>query len=53
MKCQSNVFLLICTGHPPSGFTSRLHRGKKQGNQNADDGNNNQKFNESKTTKTA
>jgi hypothetical protein len=34
--------------HPPRGLASGLHRGEQQGDQDADDGNHDQKLNQGK-----
>jgi hypothetical protein len=44
---------MVRTLHPPRRFSRCLHGWKQESNQNADDGNNNQKFNQRKTAQIA
>jgi hypothetical protein len=43
---EGDLFDYIRTGHSPGGFPRGLNRRKKQGNQHADNGNDDEKFNE-------
>jgi hypothetical protein len=49
MHCQPDLFQVIGALHTASGFTGGLHCGQKQGNQNADDGDDDEKFDEGET----
>jgi hypothetical protein len=49
MDRNSDLFQVIGTLHSSRRFTSGLHSGQEQSNQNADNGDNNKKLNESKT----
>jgi hypothetical protein len=41
---ESRLFEVVCALHPPCGLPCGLHSRKKQGNQDADDGNDDKKF---------
>ncbi len=47
LACKRNLLQVVCALHSPRRLTRRLNGGKKQTDQNADDGNDNEKFNES------
>ena len=48
MQGHTKLFHIVATLQPPCRLASRLHSWKKQGNQNANDRNYNQKLNKSK-----
>jgi len=47
---QSELFEVIGALHPPCGFPGCLNGGQQQGDQHADNGNDDKKFNERKST---
>ena len=51
LKTEPELFQVVGALHTSSRLTRRLNGGKKQTNQNADDGNDNQKFNQGETLK--
>ena len=46
---QGQLLQVIGAGHPPRGLARGLDRRQQQGNQNADDGDDDQEFDEGKT----
>ena len=44
MKRDANLFLMICTRHPPRRLTSRLHGRQKHGDQDTDNRNYHEQF---------
>jgi hypothetical protein len=47
---KSYLLHIVAALHSSCGFTRGLHSGQKQRNENADDGNDYEKFNEGKTS---
>jgi hypothetical protein len=48
MAGQRQIVQVVRTLHSAGGFASRLNRGKQHGDENADDGNDDEKFDEGK-----
>jgi hypothetical protein len=46
LSCESNLLEIVGTARPTSRFTSGLNSGQKQPDQDANDGNNNEKLHE-------
>jgi hypothetical protein len=50
MTREGKLLQLVGALHPPCGFSGGLHRWQKKGNKNADDGDDDKKFDESETS---
>jgi hypothetical protein len=48
MDTQSHLLEIVAALHPAGGFTRRLDGRKQKGDEHADDGNNNEKFDKGK-----